>query len=398
MKRPALIAAIITFCLAGTSSSFARTNYVIIGAFRNETNAVHFVEAARQHRFEAGYALNKVRQLFYVFIMQTDDVQQAVQEVVRLRSHSEYTGAWVYHGVLGEEQVHDGVEIKAPAQGDAIASVQVPEPVEEKKSDSKENVAGQQPQPAPIVEIKIPDAGAAADPAATTKLFFFKIYASNGEPLDGNVELIDVDREKKAGHFKGNEAVVVKAVNASGEMRFDCQVTGYRKVSQVINFRNPTGEEGEISIENNQVIVSFEMVRLKKGDQSILYNVYFYKDAAIMRPESKYELDALLGMMTENPEYKIRFHGHTNGNAAGKIIEMGESKNYFSLTGTKEGFGSARQLSEERAIVIREYMISEGIAPDRMEIKAWGGKKPLYKKDHQLASLNVRVEIEILED
>jgi outer membrane protein OmpA-like peptidoglycan-associated protein len=397
MKRLTVIA-ITSLLLAGVSSCFASTNYVIIGAFRNEMNATHFVEAARQHRFDANYALNKVRQLFYVYIMQSDDVQKAVQEVVRLRAHSEYTGAWVYHGVLGDDQVHDGVEIKTPAHSDAVASVQVPPQPEVTKSDGKEDAAKQAPPPPPVLEIKIPDAGLASDPAATTKLFFFKVYATNGQPLDGEVELIDVDREKKAGHFKANEPVAVKAVNASGEMRFDCHVTGYRKVSQVINFRNPGGEEGQVSIENNQVIVSFEMVRLKKGDQSILYDVYFYKDAAIMRPESKYELDALLAMMTENPEYKIRFHGHTNGNAAGKIIEMGDKRNYFSLTGTKEGFGSAKQLSEERAIVIREYMISEGIAGDRMEIRAWGGKKPLYKKDHQLASLNVRVEIEILED
>ena len=77
---------------------------------------------------------------------------------------------------------------------------------------------------------------------------------------------------------------------------------------------------------------------------------------------------------------------------------MGESRNYFSLTGTQEGFGSARELSEERATVIREYMISEGVAADRMEIKAWGGKKPIYDKDHPQANLNVRVEIEILQD
>src|SRR5689334_13188011 len=158
-------------------------------------------------------------------------------------------------------------------------------------------------------------------------------------------------------------------------MRFDCQVTGFRQLSETVNFRNPVNEDSAVVIENNLIIVPFELVRLKKGDKSILYNVYFYKDAAIMRPESKYELDGLLAMMNENPKYRIMFHGHTNGNDSGKIIEIGDSKNYFSLADTKEGYGSAKQLSEERAIVIREYMISEGIAADRMEVKAWGGKK-----------------------
>jgi len=129
-----------------------------------------------------------------------------------------------------------------------------------------------------------------------------------------------------------------------------------------------------------------------------MYNVYFYKDAAIMRPESKYEVNALLDMMKENEKYKIRIHGHTNGKAAGKIISMSDNKNFFSMTGSKDGFGSARKLSEERANVIKDYLVSEGISANRLEVKAWGGKKPIYEKDHSQAHANVRVEIEIIEE
>jgi len=68
------------------------------------------------------------------------------------------------------------------------------------------------------------------------------------------------------------------------------------------------------------------------------------------------------------------------------------------LSDTKEGRGSAKRLSEERALVIKEYLVNQGIAADRMEIKAWGGNRPLYDKNHSLAQSNVRVEIEILEN
>jgi outer membrane protein OmpA-like peptidoglycan-associated protein len=381
--------------------SIARSNYVVIGAFRNKANAIHFADAARQHHTEAGYSLNTVRQLYYVFVMQTDDVHKAVNEVVRLRGGSEYTGAWVYHGVLGDEQVHDGVEIKAPAHEDAVASIQLPPPTQEAPTSrplNKVDSAAAAKPPVPIVEVRIPDAGAATDPAARSKLFYFKIFTANGQPHDGNIELIDVDRQKKALVLKGNEPVAVKSINASGDLRFDCQVVGYRRVTQTINFRNPVAGEGGITIENNQVIVPFELLRLKEGDSEILYNVYFYKDAAIMRPESKYELDGLLTMMTENPRYRIAVHGHTNGNSAGRIIGVGETRNYFSLTGSKDGFGSAKELSQQRAELIRDYLASEGVAADRIEVKAWGGKKPIYKKNHPQASANVRVEIEILQE
>ncbi len=99
-----------------------------------------------------------------------------------------------------------------------------------------------------------------------------------------------------------------------------------------------------MKVEDNKITVPFELVRLKKGDFAIMYNVYFYKDAGVMRPESRYEVTSLLEMLQENPKYKIKIHGHTNGNAAGKIISMGDSESFFALKDTKEGFGSAKRI------------------------------------------------------
>ena len=142
-----------------------------------------------------------------------------------------------------------------------------------------------------------------------------------------------------------------------------------------------------------------QLVRLQKGDIAVMYNVYFYKDAGVMRPESQYEVSSLMEMLKENTKYKIKIHGHTNGGASGKIISLDEkSTNYFSLANTKDGYGSAKKLSEERAIVIKRYLVNNGIDPKRMEIKAWGGKRPIHDKHHTRAQENVRVEIEILED
>ena len=117
-----------------------------------------------------------------------------------------------------------------------------------------------------------------------------------------------------------------------------------------------------------------------------------------MRPESRFEVNTLLEMMRENPTCRIRIHGHTNGNASGKLITMGEDKNFFSLTGTNEGFGTAKKLSEERAKAIMEFLKSNGIEESRMEVKAWGGKKPIHDKHGTRAQENVRVEVEILSD
>jgi outer membrane protein OmpA-like peptidoglycan-associated protein len=140
------------------------------------------------------------------------------------------------------------------------------------------------------------------------------------------------------------------------------------------------------------------LIRLHKGDIATLYNVYFYNDAAVMLPESQYELNNLLAMMQEKP-YNIVLHGHTNGNASGKIITMGPDKNFFSLSGdVKEGFGSSKELSRERAQTIKEWLVVNGIAADRIEIKGWGGGRMIHDKHSVNAKKNVRVDVEVVSE
>lgn len=234
--------------------------------------------------------------------------------------------------------------------------------------------------------------------AEGNRRFKFSLYnTQNFKIVNGEVDLVN-EEGRKLVSYKGNEVVEVKKVDASGNIILACEVLGYRKLLFKLNYDNPFLTDGVTRGDNEEAIVPFGLVRLQKGDIAVMYNVYFFKDAAIMRPESRYEINNLLAMMNENEKYKILIHGHTNGNAAGKIITMGDSKNYFSLSDTKDGRGSAKKLSEERAEVIKEYMIDQGIKPDRMDIKAWGGKRPLYDKNHSLAQANVRVEIEIIEN
>jgi outer membrane protein OmpA-like peptidoglycan-associated protein len=173
---------------------------------------------------------------------------------------------------------------------------------------------------------------------------------------------------------------------------------GYRKVQLPVNFNDPKIEDA-VTTENGNIVVNFDLVRLKKGDKVVMYNVYFFNHAAIMRPESRYEVNALLEMLKEKPTSKIKIHGHANGNDFGQIITLGKSKDYFALSSQNdEGKGSATKLSEERARIIQSYLVSQGIDINRMELKAWGGKMPIYDKDHAMAHANVRVEIEILEE
>lgn len=374
--------------------------YVVIGAFGVPRNAIEFTENANKQGYAAQFEMNPKRKLFYVYVLRTEDRKAAISECIRLQKQSPYSDTWLYSGLLGENpQV---VKINEAERKEAIEQLAITEVLEPSPKEGMEEKLDTVVKKAEETEVmpQIKSEPVVKDP--DTKFFLFRITALvEGDTLAGDVDVYDADvvnRNRKSATYRGNDAVNVKPINKSGNMLLECEVFGYRKVQLPINYNTPENTDG-VSLEGNQIIVPFELVRLQKGDKAIMFNVYFYKDAAIMRPESRYEVGSLLEMMQENPKYKIRIHGHTNGNSAGKIVSMGDSKNFFMLTrDNKDGHGSAQKLSEERAMLIRQYLVENGIDANRMEVKAWGGKKPIYEVDHPAAQANVRVEIEILEN
>ncbi len=388
-------------------------NYVVIGAFSKQTNAIRFTNHAQKDlKLDAKFEMNLRRNLYYVYVLSTEDLTVAIQEARRLREESEFRDTWVYRGSMSDlnapsEDITRGVdmtpvmEVKpeelkpVETQPTVTESVPADSPVTETAAITADSASNVENNDTPSAEV------AAVDDAAEGTKFLFKISRqSDLKRIRGDVDVIDVDRNRKMGTFKGNLAVkVTSPLNKSGKMSLICEVFGYRKVQRDINYNDPESGTDVIRDATGSVVIPFELARLKKGDIAVMYNVYFFKDAAIMRPESRYEVNSLMDMLLENPKYKIKIHGHTNGSAAGKIISMSkDSQNFFSLNDTKEGIGSAKQLSEERANIIKNFLVSNGIDPKRMEIKAWGGKRPIHDKMSNRAQENVRVEIEILED
>jgi outer membrane protein OmpA-like peptidoglycan-associated protein len=383
-------------------------NYVVIGAFSKQTNAIRFTDHAQKDlKLNAKFEMNVRRNLYYVYVLSTEDLALAVQEARRLRTESEFRDTWVYRGsfdgsgpeaiVITPTEEPKTEEIKAPETSTELTPEStVTEPAvttETPKTEDSSAVAEN-------TEVPVETSVAPDDSKEGTKFLFKISRATDLKRVRGDVDVIDVDRSRKMGTYKGNLAVkVASPQNKSGKMTLVCDVFGYRKVQREINYNDPEVGTDIIRDATGSVVVPFDLERLKKGDIAVMYNVYFFIDAAVMRPESRYEINSLLDMLNENQKYKITIHGHTNGNAAGKIISMNkDTQNFFSLTDTNEGFGSAKELSEQRAQLIRDYLVSNGIDAKRMEIKAWGGKKPIHDKMSQRAQENVRVEIEINQD
>jgi outer membrane protein OmpA-like peptidoglycan-associated protein len=282
-------------------------------------------------------------------------------------------------------------------QNSAALNGKVVTPTEQITETNKDNPATTvEPTSTPATETE-PQKPLSAEEVIGKDLFFKLFRASNKAVVEGDVDAIDTEKSRRMATYKGNSPVkVIMPAGKSKQISFVCEVFGYRKLQKEFDPNNPSEE---LSLDaNGNLVMPFELIRLQKGDIAIMYNVFFFKDAAVMRPESRYEVNNLLELLNENPSYKIKIHGHTNGNSNGKILSMDKSGNFFSLTNTRTGFGSAKKLSEERALLMREYLISNNIEPDRMQIKAWGGNRPIHDKNAVRAQENVRVEIEILSE
>ena len=396
----AICAAIANFEVLGFGQPLdaSHSNYVVIGAFAIRDHANIWVGNAKKINFSAVSAINPTRNLYYVYVLHTADRKTAFSEANKIRKGTPYWDTWVYTGLLGNQAVTTQGSDLNPTTEQPIAKVEIQDAtilVKPEESTTASMIPGPGETNPSVVQNKTMPV---EDAEEGSKNFLFKIFTANDQrEMAGDIDVLDVEKGRKVASYQGNQNVVIRPVNKTGNISLVCDVFGYRKVKKDLNFNRPQETEGVVT-EGSQTIVPFGLIRLKKGDISVMYNVYFFKDAAIMRPESRSEVTSLVTMMKENPNYRIKIHGHTNGGAPGKVISMGESKKFFALTDTKEGFGSAKKLSEERAKVIREYLKAEGIDEKRMEIKAWGGKHPVEDKLGAQAQSNVRVEIEILED
>jgi OOP family OmpA-OmpF porin len=104
--------------------------------------------------------------------------------------------------------------------------------------------------------------------------------------------------------------------------------------------------------------------------------VQFETDSAVLLPQSKTVLDEVVTNLKEHPEIlKVRIEGHTDS------------------TSTPE---HNQTLSEERAASVKTYLVSKGIAGDRLTTKGFGQDKAIGDNNTEDGRFqNRRVEFHI---
>lgn len=116
---------------------------------------------------------------------------------------------------------------------------------------------------------------------------------------------------------------------------------------------------------------------IKIGEQMSLHNVFFDLDSWVLREESLPELGNLFKLLEDNPDLVVEIGGHTDS------------------TGTEE---YNYNLSEQRARVVRDFLINKGIEPARLKYRGYGESEPLNDNSTEEGMRkNRRTEIKVIE-
>jgi outer membrane protein OmpA-like peptidoglycan-associated protein len=388
--------------------------YIVVAAFfsHQEDYAQRYAAKLNENGLHAKYGLEPTRKLYFVYLDQYSDFTESVRQMLRVRKSGTFEKAWVRTIRTGPEtsehiankeepqlqKVNPPLTPVVKKEEPKIAGAKKTEEVNatEKKVEEQKSVVTEVIENPPADPVYLPQS------LSNTPVFLSLYNATNNQVIDGDVEVVDTERSRLITKVKGNTYVTLPNPGTkSGQLSLISKTFGFRPEQHELHYQNTEADTVQpyLDLVGNFYMVNFGLSRIHKGDISTLYNVYFYNDAAIMLPDSKYQLNSLLQMFKENPSLKIVLHGHTNGNSRGKIIYMGPSKDFFKITkDAVEGSGSAKELSEARAEVIREWLLAQGIANERVTVKGWGGSRMIHDKNSVHARKNIRVDVEVIEE
>lgn len=234
-----------------------------------------------------------------------------------------------------------------------------------KKSIPKEETKEEAPIQEPPLLDKVPD-----DIATTAPEFVGltgTVYdAKTRQPIPAQLTYVEQDDSMRIGTSSGKYRL-----GLGTKQRYSVGVAakGYLSSSLIIS---PADSTGKTALTHD-----FYLTPLVAGASITLEKIYFATSEYQLLPESFNELDALVGMLRENPSLKIRIEGHTDN--------LGD-------------FDKNVELSRSRADAVRNYLIKKGIDGQRLEAKGYGPTRPVGKGNSEAERRkNRRVEFVVVQ-
>jgi OmpA-OmpF porin, OOP family len=162
-----------------------------------------------------------------------------------------------------------------------------------------------------------------------------------------------------------NDSTFAFSIFGSSKYQVTAEAEGYIPRTVIVDPKGATG---------NTIIRNIELT--SAGGTIVLNHLIFAQGKAVIDPKSFAELDEVVAMLKENSKMEIQLEGHTDnrGNAEANL-----------------------KLSQSRVDAVKKYMVSKGIAKDRVKTKAFGGSKAIATEDTEEArAKNRRVEMRVL--
>lgn len=178
-----------------------------------------------------------------------------------------------------------------------------------------------------------------------------KVWIS-GYVLDKDDEPVPNAIIRIVGDDGSNQKAVAKP---DGSFRFDLQ----RGVSYVMlagaNGYLNSKQEFESDIEEADAEYNVDFILAAMHKPQVIENIFYDYDKATLREESKEALDAMIKVMTENPNIVIEMAAHTDRIGSDKYNE---------------------DLSQRRAKSVVDYLVEHGIASERLKPHGYGKSRP----------------------
>ena len=193
--------------------------------------------------------------------------------------------------------------------------------------------------------------------------------ANSNEPVTGYINYEKMPRADNVGYIS-NENDGRYKLHMLEKMQYTIEIAaqGYVTVYDVLNIEDADND--------GQIKRDYLLTKAEDGSILRMNNLLFEVGQADILESSYDELNSLAQMLHTNPKMKIQLEGHTDyrGNPDRNM-----------------------QLSEDRVLAVRDYLVDQEVKKSRIKYKAFGGSQPITTENTEEARLkNRRVEVRIL--
>jgi outer membrane protein OmpA-like peptidoglycan-associated protein len=198
-----------------------------------------------------------------------------------------------------------------------------------------------------------------------------KVYdAETKLPIKTLVELTELNTSTVAGFCKSNEKSGNFLIVIPGNKNYGMNVAaeGYLFYSENFSIKdNPSSDP---------YLIDVPLKKIKTGQTVPLYNILFDVNKYVIKQESTAELERLFNLLTTNSKIRVEIGGHTDNSGAETINQP---------------------LSQNRAKAVYDWLITKGIAANRLTYKGYGSSVPIMPNTSDEGKRkNRRTEIKVL--